>query len=86
MVNSAIMHGTFSNDQLNSIVAAIKYRRSQLAKTIKGQLSVGAMVKFHSTKHNASIIGQVSKVAIKYVTVDTARGRWKVPASMLETL
>jgi hypothetical protein len=29
--------------------------------------------------------GTVDKIAIKYVTVRTTQGLWKVPANMLET-
>jgi len=31
-VNSAIMFGDFTNDQLNSVAQAIKYRRAQMTK------------------------------------------------------
>ena len=31
-VNEAIMFGNFTNDQLNSIVSALKYRRAQMTK------------------------------------------------------
>jgi hypothetical protein len=46
---------------------------------------LGDSVKFHSTKRGMTITGNVKKVAIKYVTVQTPQGGlWKVPANMLE--
>lgn len=84
-VNSAIMFGDFTNDQLNSIISAVKFRRGQLTKENKRSLTVGSRVKFVSSRNGQLIAGTVEKVAIKYVTVrDPLRGLWKVPASMLE--
>lgn len=83
-VNSAIMFGDFTNDQLESIVSAIKYRRSQITKDAKRSFRVGTKVKFYSSKRGQTYIGDVTKVAIKYITVSTAQGLWRVPANMLE--
>lgn len=83
-VNSSIMFGDFSNDQLDSIISAIKYRRGQMTKDAKRAFTVGSKVKFYSTKRGISVQGQVTKVAIKYITVSTPQGLWKVPANMLE--
>lgn len=83
-VNSTIMFGDFTNDQLNSIISAVKFRRSQLTRETKRQLRVGSQVKFASTKTGQTVVGTVNKVAIKYVTVATPQGLWKVPANMLE--
>lgn len=83
-VNSAIMFGDFTNDQLNSIVSAIKFRRTQMTKVAKRAFGPGTQVKFYSTKRGVTIVGIVEKVAIKYVTVNTNQGRWRVPANMLE--
>lgn len=83
-VNSTIMFGDFTNDQLNSIISAVKFRRSQLTRETKRQLRVGSQVKFSSTKTGQTVVGTVNKVAIKYVTVATPQGLWRVPANMLE--
>lgn len=86
-VNSSIMFGDFTNDQLNSILAAVKFRRTQLSKEVKRSLTVGSRVKFISSRTGQTIAGTVEKVAIKYVTVrDPVRGLWKVPANMLEAV
>lgn len=83
-VNSAIMFGDFTNDQLDSIISAIKYRRGQLTQEAKREFRVGSAVKFYSTKRGQTFTGTVNKIAIKYITVSTPQGLWKVPANMLE--
>jgi hypothetical protein len=82
-VTSSIMFGDFTNDQLSSVIEAIKYRRAQLSKETKRSLSIGNQVQFHSTKLGGTLVGKVEKIAIKYVTVRTVNGLWKVPAAML---
>ena len=83
-VNSAIMFGNFSNDQLNSVIAAIKYRRGQLAKQSVRSLTTGSRVKFTNSRNGQTVIGLVAKVNRKFVIVDTGITRWRVPGNMLE--
>lgn len=84
-INSAIMFGDFTNDELNSIMDAVKFARAGLAKQAKREFTVGSVVKFRSTRLGTTVQGTVTKVAIKYITVrDPVRGLWKVPANMLE--
>lgn len=78
------MFGNLSNEQLNSVISAVKFARAQLAKTNKRQLRLGQMVKFNSTKTGQIMVGDVIKIAVKYVTVRTPGGLWRVPANMLE--
>jgi hypothetical protein len=85
-VNSSIMFGDFTNDQLNSIISAIKFRRSQLTKTAKRSFLVGSQVKFYSPKRNQIVFGTIEKMAVKYATINTNQGRWRVPANMLEAV
>jgi len=83
-VNTAIMFGNFTNEQLNSIVSAVQYARAQLGKQKIRTFTKGDTVKFHSTKRGVTVTGTVTKVAIKYVTVKDGVVLWKVPANMLE--
>ena len=83
-VNSAIMFGNWTNVELESMIDAIKFARASLAKQNKNQFRVGAAVKFHSTKRGQTFTGTVTKVAIKYITVNSNGGLWRVPANMLE--
>ena len=85
-INSSIMFGNFTNDQLDSVISAIKYARSQLGKSMKQGLRVGDKVEFYSSKRGITVTGTVSKIAIKYITVNSATGLWKVPANMLKVV
>jgi len=82
-INTAIIQGNLTNTELTSIIDAVKFARSQLTNTIKWTLKVGDNVNFTSTKSGQNFTGVVMKVAIKYVTVKTVSGLWRVPANML---
>ena len=84
-VNTAIMFGNFTNDQLTSIVNAVQYARAQLGKQKIRTFTKGDTVKFTSAKRGGLVVqGTVTKVAIKYVTVKDGAMLWRVPANMLE--
>jgi hypothetical protein len=83
-VNSAIMLQSWTNTELSSMIDAVKWNRTNLAKQTKQSLKTGQMVKFTSSKTGKTLVGDVTKIAIKYVTVRTPTGLWKVPANMLE--
>ena len=91
-INQAIMFGSFTSDELNSIGEALKFNRSQLVKQVKRSVTIGSTVKFTSNRDGTTYVGTVEKIAIKYVTVretnprSFARGLWRVPASMLEVV
>ena len=63
-VNEAIMFGNFTNDQLNSIVSALKYARTQLGRSTARTLRVGDSVKFTSNRDGRTYTGTVDKVKI----------------------
>ena len=82
-VTQEIIAGNFTNDELGSIIEAVKFAKSRLQKsTIRG-LRIGDPVTFTSSKTGQTVKGMVQKIAIKYVTVKTNIGLWKVPANML---
>jgi hypothetical protein len=83
-INSAIMSGSFTNDQLTSIGDAIRFARANLVRQTKRQLTIGSKVKFTSNRNGMTYIGTVDKIKIKFVLVNTPQGRYNVPASMLE--
>lgn len=82
-VNSAIMFGTWSDIELRSMIDAVKWNRAQLQKQVKRSLSIGDTVNFTSGKTGQNVTGTVMKIAIKYITVKTVTGLWRVPANML---
>lgn len=83
-INRAIIAGSFTNDELTSIGDAIRYARAQLTQEKKRSFRIGDSVRFTSAKRGMTVTGTVNKIAIKYVTVSSAQGLWKVPANMLE--
>jgi hypothetical protein len=85
-INKEIMYGTFTNDQLNSIVDAVKVARTNLARQTKRSITLGSKVKFTSNRNGMTYTGTVDKIKVKFVLVSTPQGRYNVPASMLETV
>jgi hypothetical protein len=82
-VNRAIMLQEWTNVELSSMIDAVKWNKEQLARQIKRSIGRGDNVEFTSSKTGRLTRGFVTKVAIKYVTVDTGMGMWRVPANML---
>ena len=85
-INTAIMHGNLTNEELNSIGDAIRFARAQLVARNKMALSIGSIVKFNSSTRG-TISGIVKKINRKYVLVNEAGkafSTWRVPANMLE--
>ena len=89
-VNSAIMFGNFTNDELNSINDAVKFARATIAKQNKREMTVGTIVKFKSSRTGMTVTGTVKKVNRKFILVNEQKSgsligtTWRVPASMLE--
>ena len=90
-VNQAIMFGDFTDEQLNSVLMAIKYRRQQIIAANKRELTIGAKVKF--VARGRVVIGEVIKINRKFIHVkEQPQGNnifatnWKVPGNMLESI
>jgi hypothetical protein len=82
-INMAILEGGFTNEQLTSIIDAVKFARARVADQTKRSLRNGSLVEFDSSKTGRTMQGTVTKIAIKYVTINTNAGLWRVPANML---
>ena len=83
-INHEIMQGSFTNDQLNAIASAIKYRRAQLTREVKRSITSGTSVKFYHPKLGKDIFGTVDRVKQKFILVQTLGGRYNVHANLLE--
>jgi hypothetical protein len=83
-INQAIMFGTWTDEQLNSMVMAIRYNRAQLVKKTKWTLSVGDTVKF--VARGREVRGKVVKIMQKNIKVQEGLTVWRVPANMLEVV
>jgi len=82
-INSAIIAGNFTNDQLTSISDAVRFARAQLGQQTKYTLKVGTKVKFTSSRSGMEVTGDVQKINRKFVIVKSGMTNWRVPASML---
>jgi small-conductance mechanosensitive channel len=85
-INTAILQGGWTNDQLTSMIDAVKFARARLTEQSKRSLKIGDNVNFTSSKLGRNVTGVVTKIAIKFVTVKTAQGAWRVPANMLSKI
>ena len=83
-IQSAIVSGQFSNDELVAIQRALTFANAQLAQKKIRIFNKGSMVKFTSNRNGQFYVGTVEKVGIKNVTVRTPVGLYRVPANMLE--
>ena len=83
-INSAIMFGNLTNDELSTVIEAIKFARAQLTKQKTRTFNIGDSVKFTSNRNGMTYVGTVRKVKIKFVLVNTPSGLFNVPANMLE--
>ena len=86
-INTAIMQGNFTNEELNSIGDAMRFARAQLVVRNKSALTIGSNVKFTSSTRG-TISGVVKKINRKFIIVDQPGQfrSWKVPANMLEVV
>jgi hypothetical protein len=83
-INRAIISGNFTNDQLTSIIDAVKFARAQIMQKNKNTLTVGTKVKFTNSRNGMVITGDVQKINRKFVIVKTGPlNTWRVPANML---
>ena len=78
----SIMFGEFTNEELNQVVEALKFRRAELAKSAKRSLSIGSKVTF-SGRGGKIYVGNVVGIKVKNVIVKTGSTSYRVPASML---
>ena len=83
-ITRALVSGTFTNDELNSIIDAVKYARSRVTNQVRFNIRNGSQVRFRSQKTGVTYTGKVEKIAIKFATVSTPQGQWRVPMNMLE--
>lgn len=85
-INSAIMFGNLTNDELSTVIDAVKFARAQLTKQKTRTFQLGDKVKFTSNRNGLTYVGNVRKVKIKFVLVSTPGGVFNVPANMLEAV
>jgi len=70
-----------STEEIRDLFDAIRLRQTFLGNKTIRQLTVGDAVSYEG--RNGYTKGRVVKINRKYVLVDTASGKWRVPATML---
>lgn len=84
-INSAIISGIYTNDDLNSIINAIKFARAQLTKQQARSLRVGDQVRF--TSRGNTFFGTIERLKLKNAFVKVGNfSRYNVPMNMLEAV
>ncbi len=84
-INSAIISGIYTNDDLNSIADAIKFARAQLTKQQARALRVGDQVRFSSRGN--TYFGTIERLKLKNAFVKVGNfSRYNVPMNMLEAV
>lgn len=83
-INSAIISGVFTNDDLNSILDAVRFARTQLGRQKAREFKSGDTVKFTSNRNGVTYTGKVDRVKLKFALVTTGTQRFNVPLTMLE--
>lgn len=82
-IQVAILNSTLSNEELNILGDAIKFKRSQLGREVARSLTIGSQVKFTDSRKGMIIRGTLEAIKIKNATVNTTMGRYRVPMNML---
>lgn len=85
-INTAIISGTFTATELDSIQDAVKFARSKTARANAFAFKAGSKARLTHDKLGGTVIVTVSKIKIKKadVVVDATGARYSVPLSMLE--
>jgi len=83
-IQSAIVSGQFTNDELVAIQRALTFAHNDLARQKIQTFKSGSVVKFVSNRNGQRYNGVVEKVGKKNIVVRTPVGLYRVPANMLE--
>ena len=82
-IQTAILNSNLSNDEINILAEAIKFKRSQIGREVARSLTIGSQVKFTDSRYGRIVTGTLEAIKIKNATVATAVGRYRVPMNML---
>ena len=78
-----IRNSNLNNDDLNLIIEAVKFKRTQNGRQAARTLKIGEQVSFNG--RNGYTVGVLEQIKIKKAVVLVGATRWNVPLSMLET-
>jgi hypothetical protein len=83
-IQSAIVSGQFTNDELIAIQRALTFANAELGRKKIRAFGKGSVVKFTSNRNGQRYNGVVESVGKKNIVVRTPVGLYRVPANMLE--
>jgi hypothetical protein len=83
-IQSAIVSGQFTNDELVAIQRALTFANTELGRKKIRAFGPGSVVKFTSNRNGQRYNGVVESVGKKNIVVRTPVGLYRVPANMLE--
>ena len=69
--------------ELNLVVESVKLRRTYLARQTTNSIVIGDTVKFNGGPKHGVITGNVTKVNIKTILVNSGTNNWKVSANLI---
>ena len=79
-----IRNGDLNNDDLNLIIEAVKFKRTQNGRKAANTLKIGEQVTFNG--RNGLVVGRLEQIKIKKAIVVSGHTRWNVPLAMLEAV
>ena len=79
-----IRNGDLNNDDLNLIIEAVKFKRTQNGRKAANTLKIGEQVTFNG--RNGLVVGRLEQIKIKKAIVVSGHIRWNVPLAMLEAV
>ena len=79
-----IRNGDLNNDDLNLIIEAVKFKRTQNGRQAARTLKIGEQVSFNG--RNGPVVGRLEQIKIKKAIVVAGQTRWNVPLAMLESV
>jgi hypothetical protein len=86
-INTAIVTGSFTNAELDSIQDAIKFAKTRIASQLSVTLGKGSKVTLSHAKLGGRVTGTVIKVKIKKADVKLDSGQtYTVPLAMLSAV
>ena len=84
-VLNAVRFGSYTNDQLNAVMEAVKYARNQLSRKNIWTFQEGDQVSYINRK-GVRVSGVIKHIAVKKCHVQVGTVVWTVPANMLTKL
>ena len=93
-VARAIAVSNYSLEDTNKIIEAVKYRRNQILRENKREMTLGSKVQFKA-RGGRTVVGEVTKINRKFIIVreqaNSFNGsilpvNWRVPGAMLEVI